>query len=241
MTDYRNSHSSHGYGESYETAYGPDTFYGQLWEQVESPLLRATLSELHSAGTRSCLDFACGTGRILSVVEDVFDDTTGVDVSESMLEQASHKLRSSELLCADITKNPLDRKFDCATSFRFFRNAQPALRKQAVDALAAHVKPGGKLVVNTHGNPAAPAIALLKAKSRLSDIQANSLSAEELSDLLTAGGFRVEATIPYSYLPRFGNFFPEWYATLLTPAERLRDVPLLKSMSESTILVAERR
>ena len=238
MTDYRDSHSAEGYGLGYEDAYDPDTFYGQLWREVEMPLLRETMIGLREKGATSCLDFACGTGRILQVAAEEFDETVGVDVSEAMLSRARINAPNSQLLQQDLTNTPLDRQFDVVTAFRFFRNAQPQLREEAIAALAKHLRPGGHLVVNTHGNPNAPAIMALKLKAKTSNIQANSLSHSALASLLESSGLSVVSTTHYSYLPRIGNAFPSWYGKLMIPAEKLTQIPVLREVAESSLIVA---
>lgn len=240
MTDYRNSHTAPGYGEEYEDAYAASTFYGQLWETIEKPLVAKTLGELAMSGAKTCIDFACGTGRILSVTNEIFAEALGVDISASMLSQASKNVPRAELIEADITRQPLGRKFDVGTAFRFFRNAQPELRVQALEALADHIRPGGHLVVNTHGNPIAPAIAALKLKASVAGGIANSLSESDLSNLLQSSGFVVETSTPYSLLPRFPNFFPSWYSGMMDPVEQLVKLPLLRNLAESSLIVARR-
>ena len=77
------------------------------------------------------LDFACGTGRILEYFAGRVDSSTGVDVSDSMMEVAGRWPPKAELIEADLTQNDVlgDRRFNLITAFRFFPNAEPELRQ----------------------------------------------------------------------------------------------------------------
>ena len=65
------------------------------------------------------LDFACGTGRLLSFLENNFAASTGVDISKDMLNIAEKYRKKSELICGDITREHLldGRKYDIFTAF----------------------------------------------------------------------------------------------------------------------------
>ena len=228
-----------GYGEEYEDAYGLSTYYGQLWNTIERDLVVSTLQEIKQAGAKNCLDFACGTGRILSAVEEVFDDTVGVDVSDAMITVAKAKCTKSKIFKQDLTQSGLDESFDVITSFRFFRNAEESLRNDALKAMREHLASDGYLVVNIHGNPWSPGMVALSARSLMSKKTANTISKKNFEQLLNDNGFKIEKQTDYSYLPRIGGFFPGWYRPLMGPFEKvLPKIPLLKHISESTLFVA---
>jgi len=98
------------------------------------------------------LDFACGTGRVLALLSPRVDSAVGVDVSESMLEVARELSPDAEILHADITRESVlaDRRFDLITAFRFFPNAEPALREDVMHELAGQLTRDGILVLNNH-------------------------------------------------------------------------------------------
>ena len=125
---YRNSHSSEGYGKKYFQGYQKGYYFHQ-WENLEKPILQRILSDLSVNRVESALDFACGTGRILSVLEDYFSETIGVDVSYTMLEYARLMCPQSEIIHQDITVKPLDKTVGLVTAFRFFTNAEQSLQK----------------------------------------------------------------------------------------------------------------
>lgn len=124
-----------------------------VWE-LEQEILDEIIRKYFESTEILHLDFACGTGRILQFMSAYTNQQTGVDVSPSMLEVANTKNQNAEILQADITRCDIlqDRKFNLITAFRFFPNAQPALREQAMHALRAHMKDNGYIIFNNHKN-----------------------------------------------------------------------------------------
>lgn len=154
--DYRGRHIVPGQAKWYEdVVYRPGGYDSWVWAH-EQPWLDGVVARRAAAGrTRRLLDFACGTGRIISALAPRFDDAVGVDISPAMLEHAAEKVEpSTRLVCGDVTSDPslLDGDFDVITAFRFFLNAQPDLREAALAVLVRHLGDGGVLVTNFHGN-----------------------------------------------------------------------------------------
>ena len=77
--------------------FGPTSYATWLWE-LEKSYLRDVLARYPNAVRRRYLDFACGTGRVISVVEPVVGTSTGVDVSAEMLRLADERVQASELV-----------------------------------------------------------------------------------------------------------------------------------------------
>src|SRR5680860_509662 len=152
---YRDRFSSEERASEYETSvYGSRTYGDVVW-RIEQAKLRALLDEFRSTHrTVDYLDFAAGTGRIISFMEDFVDTATGIEISEAMAERAGRKVRNARIICSDIT-NPDARKegqYDLITAFRFVLNAEPSLRLTALEALAARLRDGTSwLVFNNHG------------------------------------------------------------------------------------------
>lgn len=79
------------------------------------------LVDMHGGDTLSVADLGCGTGGHLALLVDKIGASTGigVDISESMLRDASvrHKNnRKLKFFCDDITQFDFDKKFDLVTS-----------------------------------------------------------------------------------------------------------------------------
>lgn len=150
-SDYRSSHV--GTGLDYHEKFMRGPYRSVIWDLEQERLLeilqryRADLS----AGLKH-LDFACGTGRVLKLFETLVDASTGIDVSESMLEVANANLTRSEIVQADITRDAVltERQFELITAFRFFPNAEPQLRDEVMQELVSRLSANGVLIFNNH-------------------------------------------------------------------------------------------
>lgn len=148
--DYRNAH--HGKGESYHRSFTDNVYRSVMWEIEQRLLLDLLRAHFDRPGEVSMLDFACGSGRVLQLLENYVDVATGVDVTASMLEIADNTTRRSRLINCDITRSDtLDRdRFNLITAFRFFPNAEPSLRNEAMAKLATMLAPDGIMIFNNH-------------------------------------------------------------------------------------------
>jgi SAM-dependent methyltransferase len=157
---YSESHKDRG--DQYDGYLAGNAFdnYMAVWEARR---VREIVNRLFPGGVPRYLDFACGTGRMTSVIAALAQHVTGVDVSESMLAHARNKLPAVRFVCADITKSTADigaEKFDLVSAFRFFGNAEHELRLEVLHALGKLLPPGGYLLINNHRNPGSVAARL---------------------------------------------------------------------------------
>jgi SAM-dependent methyltransferase len=149
--DYTTSHQ--GAGEKYHKRFVSNPGRALMWD-LEQAALRDLIGALKP---RRALDFACGTGRIASFVEKAFPDLAidGIDISESMLEQARKKGGRTEYRLMD-TQQAIsfygEHHFDLVLAFRFFPNAEATLRRRIAADLARLVSNGGALIINNHRN-----------------------------------------------------------------------------------------
>jgi SAM-dependent methyltransferase len=114
----------------------------------------AEAADLHEIINEACpsartlLDVACGTGAHLAHLRDWYS-VEGADVSPAMLEIASGRLPGVPLHLCDMRKLDLGRRFDVVTCL--FSSIgyifEPSELQPAVARLAAHVAPGGVLIV----------------------------------------------------------------------------------------------
>jgi predicted TPR repeat methyltransferase len=215
--DYRDSHKSPDKGVSYARDFEQLNYRRYIW-QWEQEVLRDVAARLAAkTGAIDYLDFACGTGLIAGLLEDLVADSHGVDVSESMLNVARQTTRRTTLIEVDITTaNPFgERKFDLITAFRFFLNAQPALREQVFDALAGLLKPGGQLVFNVHMNHSCTLARLIRTKRRLLRRDPHgftTLSRQEVSRLAEGRGLELARTYHRGIVPivKEASWLPMW-------------------------------
>jgi len=201
--DYRTSHQKPGKGASYDTAIRSGRYRGLVWAW-EKRILDGVLRTYYLHRRIQLLDFACGTGRIISFLEEKVESATGVDVSESMLSITAGKVNKSDLLLADLTEEDVlsDRQFNLITAFRFFLNAQPSLGREVMRILSDHLAGDGYLIFNNHlqrGSLMHLALSLW-AKFRGRE-RCRSLSANEVKELLSGAGLRVAATHHWGLLP----------------------------------------
>lgn len=147
---YRESHK--GEGESYHRKFSDHIYRSVIWEIEQDIILDVFLHRVEHQGAGRLLDFACGTGRILSLLKARTATATGVDVSPSMLEVARRESPQARFVCADITRaDDVDsERYDIITAFRFFPNAEPELRDAAMAKLSQLLAPNGVLVFNNH-------------------------------------------------------------------------------------------
>ncbi len=135
--------------------YASGSYGDMLWE-LEKPQLAELIADVRKTHSHiDYLDFAAGSGRIISFVEDLVDTATGIEISQSMVDLASTKIKEGQMICRDITgpDAEIEGKYDLITTFRFILNAEPALRLAGIKALAARLKDdSSRLIFNNHGN-----------------------------------------------------------------------------------------
>ncbi|KAA0076367.1 class I SAM-dependent methyltransferase [Tardiphaga sp. P9-11] len=236
---YRASHQSSDivvdYVNTFEVGY-----CAALWRKVEQPLLESILRPL-GGPERTSLDFACGTGRIAKVAALFFGSVVGVDVSEAML-LAALVPDNVTLLCTDITIVPLQQTFDVATAFRFFLNAEDALRRDALQAIYRHLRKGGVLVCNIQLNATSPIGLVSRILNRVYPKRPrNTLTLDQFSQVLTDEGFEVTESIYYGYLPRPGRFLPRLCEVLIKPFEKVCRALKVPGFFAENFLVVSRK
>jgi SAM-dependent methyltransferase len=234
---YRQSHSAPGYGQRYDANYAVG-YYAAIFREVESRILEKIFLDLRG-GRDSLLDFACGTGRITRLAEPHFRRVVGVDVSEAMLQRA-RAAGNQDYVMQDLTRHPLNEKFSVITAFRFFLNAEPALRRDALGAIKNHLAPGGRLVCNIHMNSRSVMGLIYRLTKWIPFVpKHNTLSIDQFEKLLQEGGFVIDRVSWYGVTPRPGRLFPRLLDRWLGPIERVfSTLGLQGRFSHSFIVVA---
>jgi len=199
---YRDSHKYTAKGAEYERHYETQAWDRFLWSREREILLKI-LAKYFADRDVHLLDFACGTGRITSFLEDCVTTSTGVDVSNSMLEIARQKLKRTEIIEADITVDNIFklRQFNLITTFRFFLNAEPELRSMAIEALTDVLTEDGYLVFNNHHNLGSPWIKMLYARHRWKNPEGifNVMSIKQTEDLVESAGLEIVELYPVGF------------------------------------------
>ena len=190
---YTCSHTEPGKGKEYDHVYNTDPWHIYLWRR-EQHIIDKILKKYYLNKNIHYLDFACGTGRILQKIEPYTKLSIGVDVSDTMLEIARGKVKTSKLLKANLIQETIlgDQSFNLITAFRFFTNAEPDLRIAAIKALAPLLKSDGYLVFNIHHNINSIYMRILKWHANRKRVQGPTfMSINECQLLLKCADFRI--------------------------------------------------
>ncbi len=199
---YRESHKYSAKGGEYEAYYQTQPWERFLWAR-ERDIIIQILEKYFTGRDIHLLDFACGTGRITSFLEDRVTTATGVDVSASMLAIAREKLKKTEIVEADITVDSVfeGRKFNLITAFRFFVNAEPSLRSAAMKALARLLSEDGFFIFNNHQSCGSPWIKLLHKHHQMKNSQGifNVMTIDEMKRLVEGVGMKLVELYPAGF------------------------------------------
>jgi SAM-dependent methyltransferase len=203
---YAQIHQVEDVGIRYDReVYGAGSHDEFLWSMVRPFLRRLVAAQRAERRPVRYLDFACGTGRIVSSLEDLVDESTGVDISEPMIEQARAKVRHSRLMVTDVLESPdaVAGHYDVVTAFRFFLNTDDFVRPRVMAWLASQLAgPRSRLIFNVHGNPTGT-LALTSLYMRLRGWgPARLLGYRQVRELTDAAGLRIEASYGFGLFPR---------------------------------------
>lgn len=237
--DYRKSHLNKGveYHDTFHSSKHPHR--SMMW-RIEKRILHEIVSAHFGLRKPSHLDFACGTGRVLSHLQPDVQSSTGVDVSHSMLSQAKANAPLSEIICSDITQSTAlqGRQFDLITAFRFFPNAEDSLRMEAISTLCNYLKPGGLLVFNNHKN----ANSLTRTIVRLirGQNEERTMDHKAVLALLKLSRLRIKSAHPLGVLP-LTDRRPLRPVNLMHALESVvRKLPRADRIAQNIIYVAEK-
>ena len=146
--DYTTSHFNKG--EDYHLRFENLPGRKNIWD-LEKKIINIFLG---SKEIINHLDFASGTGRIAKFLEKNVRKQYLLDSSEKMLEFSKTILNSNDttFIHGDFSNISLDKKFDLITAFRFFPNAEPFLRRNAMEFISKNLSENGILIFNNHKN-----------------------------------------------------------------------------------------
>lgn len=189
-TDYRSSHLHPAKGELYHAAFTTNPYRNMVW-QYEQEVLDSIRVNFYGDREIHHLDFACGTGRILAHFANHATMSIGVDLSPCMLQVARSHLTHSELIEVDLTKNDVlkDRTFNLITAFRFFPNAEPSLREEAMQMLVKHLDRDGYIIFNNHKHTGSTRNRLARLCGRRNF---SGMSLSDVEELVVGHGMRIK-------------------------------------------------
>jgi SAM-dependent methyltransferase len=127
-----------------------DRFFAIGEEDVAKYLSEAEMVQPLSR-TGDALDFGCGVGRLTQALATRFDSVTGLDVSESMVEQAERLRRSEQanvrfIACAENTLPFPDSTFDLVFSLIVLQHVPPRLARRYISEFLRVLRPGGTAI-----------------------------------------------------------------------------------------------
>lgn len=228
--------------QHYEGIYEKDSYDSFIWG-LEKRLLVDVFTRLGNiGGGLRHLDFACGTGRIISAVEPLIKESVGLDISEKMLSVAKQKLANAKLFQGDILTDPqlVGFDYDVITAFRFFRNAEDTLRIQILKSLASRLRgQNSRLIFNVHWFEHGKAIRRLKNHHR-PEPYGKWLSYSEISRLINNAGLEIESCHGFGLLP--GRLHRGRLRALARLGDTLAArVSILKYVSDELVFVCKPR
>lgn len=235
--DYRNSHTALSKPDEYDPQFWISGTTKHLFWEIERMIISDVMSRLNPSPKRG-LDFACGTGRVLSFLEEHVTETFGIDVAGEMLKVAGKRCRRSRIVKGDLTSdhNLIEGKFDLATAFRFFLNTQQELRESALKAIHQHMTKNGRLIVNFHMNPYSCTGAYLRLRGSTHSM----MTVKEAKDLLWHCDFKPLDVRGYGYLLHRREYVR--LACLRSPFEKmLTRINLWPSIAMNFIIIAQPR
>ena len=232
---YRTSHV--GRGPDYHATFEDLPHRAMVW-RLERQVLKRIASALPKRQL-SHLDFACGTGRVIGLLAPHVARSVGLDISPTMLKVAADRVVGAEFVTGDVTVDPVlvGERFDLITAFRFFPNAEPALRLAAMRALCERLAPGGSLVFNNHLNHSSSTYALVRLLRRpLSHM----MSAREVKELVAACGLKIVAQHGLALLPLTERRMPRAASGLFYVEAALARIRPLADFGQNIIYVCKR-
>ena len=128
-----------------------DSARGMDWKDEASQRLRfeVLLRHLDLSGSPTLLDVGCGNGELLRLIDARWPGRrlSGVDLSQSVVEQNRQALPSMEFFRADLTKpdDALPAGFDVVVCTEVIEHLDDSAL--AVKRLAEAVKPGGHVII----------------------------------------------------------------------------------------------
>ena len=131
--------------------YALPDLYDALYSHKDYAGESARVKELilaRNPAARTLLDVACGTGKHLEYLRNDFD-VEGVDLDEGLLAVARARLGSVPLHVGDMRTLDLGRRFDAVTCLfsAIGHVTDTSELDAAIAAMAAHLEPGGVLLV----------------------------------------------------------------------------------------------
>ncbi len=205
---YREQFSDKSAAAEYERTYTEPTYSNLLWE-IEKDLLTDVVSKMRTTHQHiEYLDFAAGSGRVISFVEDLVDSATGIEISPAMAAIAQEKLDCGTMIVKDITadEDEMENQYDLITTFRFILNAEPALRIAGMKALVKRLRNQDSMIVfDNHGSLLSHKALMwpvhkIRTAGKGYQTEGNYLTDRQVQRLAREVGLRIERSVGFGVL-----------------------------------------
>lgn len=234
--DYSTSHLHAG--NAYQVRFHERPGRAAMW-RLEQELIKKIFMNL---APRRALDFATGTGRIVSELEASLPECEfhGIDISADMMALARAK-------CSRVTFHEMDGRqaldvfgeasFDVVSAFRFFPNADPALRNDVAEQISGLTKPGGHVVLNNHRNFWSASYMAMRATGN-GDGNYGSRNAE-IKELFLERGFSCVRKYSLGLWPQtdFRSALLSWSSTIALERFNMRYFSRIHTLGYNTVFV----
>ncbi len=125
-----------------------DDMYAWKDYKKESQKLVDIINEFKSNEGKTLLDVGCGSGGHIEYLRHHYE-TTGVDLSESMLQVARERFKDIQFIQQDMSKLDLRKTYDVVTCL--FGGIGHLTKEEdvvaAIDGFAKHTNPGGVVII----------------------------------------------------------------------------------------------
>lgn len=210
--DRARRYAGHGAGLAAVCSYGMPGFYNRATELCQRLALRPWLKLPRG---KSVLDVGCGVGRWSRLLAAHGADVTGVDLSATMVAEATRRAEAEGLgarcrfRVEDLVELELGERFELVLGVTVLQHIiDPARVEQAVTKLAAHLRPNGRMVLLE--------VAPSRAQSRCDSPIFQARTLENYRAVLGAAGLRLEAVTGVDPVPLKPWFLP-YYKALPRP------------------------
>lgn len=128
-----------------------DIEQNHFWFEARDLLLRTKLLQLKYSEDQKLLELGCGSGRVLTTLENNFSQTVGIEGHVDALKKAAENCADSQLIHGNVLNTPLaDEQFDWLVAFDVLEHVEP--EKFLNEALRL-TRPGGRLLISIPAFP----------------------------------------------------------------------------------------
>jgi ubiquinone/menaquinone biosynthesis C-methylase UbiE len=146
--------------------------------------VRAKLEQLRASSGPKLLDLGCGTGFVIGIARDLFDEIHGVDITQEMLDRVDLTSGNIELHRCAAESTPFEAGyFDAVSAYSFLHHLADyaAVLREAFRVL----RPGGLCYVDLEPNRSFWAsIAGAQARTSSLDVKASNIVRREMDSVL---------------------------------------------------------